>query len=97
MCIRDSTNITGIAKTTQVLYTNITGIAKTTLLAIEIAAPVGGVLLLTICIMCCMIMTLCVRQARAKHTRDSYNFQRLSIAAQNYDDAEDEEEDEGNK
>lgn len=68
------------------------GIPQTTLLAIEVAAPAGGLLLCIICIMCCVITGLCVRQSRLKHARDNYNFQRLSIAAQDYDVAEDDEE-----
>ena len=72
-----------------------TGIPQTTLLAIEVAAPAGGLLLLIICVMCCVIAGLCIRQSRLKHIRDNYNFQRLSIAAQDYDEAEDDEEEEG--
>ena len=72
----------------------ITGIPQTTLLAIEVAAPAGGLLLLIICVMCCVIIGLCVRQSRLKHIRDNYNFQRLSIAAQDYDEAEDDDEEE---
>ena len=68
------------------------GIPQTTLLAIEVAAPAGGLLLLIICVMCCVIAGLCVRQSRLKYTRDNYNFQRLSIAAQDYDEAEDDED-----
>ena len=45
--------------------------------------------------MCCVILGLCVRQSQLKHTRETYNFQRLSIVAQDYDDeVEDDEEDE---
>ena len=72
--------------------TPFTGIPQTTLLAIEVAAPAGGLLLLIICVMCCVIAGLCVRQSRLKHSRDNYNFQRLSIAAQDYEEAEDDEE-----
>ena len=72
--------------------TPLAGIPQTTLLAIEVAAPAGGLLLLIICVMCCVIAGLCVRQSRLKHSRDNYNFQRLSIAAQDYEEAEDDEE-----
>jgi uncharacterized membrane protein len=70
------------------------GIPQSTLLAIEVAAPAGGLLLLIICVMCCVIVALCARQSRLKNIRDNYNFQRLSIAAQDYDEAEDDEEEE---
>lgn len=70
------------------------GIPQTTLLAIEVAAPAGGLMLLIICIMCCIIVGLCVRQSRLKYSRDNYNFQRLSIAAQDYEVAEDDDEEE---
>lgn len=66
---------------------------KTTYLAIIIAAPAGAALLLCIiCIMCCVIVCLCVRQSRLKTTRDNYTFQRLSIAAQDSEDEDDDEE-----
>lgn len=93
-CFALHKNILIFEVTVIIVFCPIPAIPQTTLLAIEIAAPVGGLLLAIICIMCCVIIGLCVRQSRLKHTRDNYNFQRLSIAAQDYDDeAEDEEDD----
>ena len=72
-----------------------TGIPKTTLLAIMVAAPVGGIMLLLICVMMCVIVCLCVRQSRLSNSRDNYNFQRLSIAAQDSDEEEEEDVEQG--
>ena len=72
-----------------------TGIPKTTLLAIMIAAPVGGIMLFLICVMMCVIVCLCVRQSRLSNSRDNYNFQRLSIAAQDSDEEEEEDVEQG--